>query len=50
MKCNKCSKFLLCDRSSCNFKRIRDVKIRREKEECQEIMKKNTNGKKKNTI
>lgn len=27
--CNACSKFLLYDRSSCNFKRIRDVKIKR---------------------
>lgn len=29
MECNKCSKFLLCDKKECNFKRIRSVKIKR---------------------
>ena len=27
MNCNACSKFLLCNKKECNFKRIRDVKI-----------------------
>ncbi len=29
MKCNACSRFLLCNKKECNFKRIRDVKIKR---------------------
>ncbi len=29
MKCNACSRFLLCDKKTCNFKRIRDVKIKK---------------------
>lgn len=29
MKCNACSRFLLCDKKECNFKRIRGVEIRR---------------------
>ena len=29
MRCNACAKFLLCDRKECNFKRIRDVEVRR---------------------
>lgn len=29
MNCNACSKFLICDRKTCNFKRIRDIKIKR---------------------
>lgn len=29
MKCNACSKFLLCDKKECNMKRIRYIKMRR---------------------
>lgn len=50
MKCNACSKFLTCDKKECDFKRIRGVKIRKEKERCQGTTKKNINGKKKNMI
>lgn len=27
--CNKCSKFIICDRKNCNFKNIKYVKVRR---------------------
>ena len=33
MKCNACSKFLICDKKECNFKRIRGVKVRRQEDE-----------------
>lgn len=30
MNCNACSRFLLCNKKECKFKRIRDVKIKRQ--------------------
>lgn len=29
MECNKCSKFLICDRKTCEFRKIRYLKVRR---------------------
>lgn len=33
MNCNACSRFLLCDKKECNFKRIRDIEVRRQEDE-----------------
>ena len=29
MSCNSCSKQFFCDKKECNFKRIRDVKVKK---------------------
>ena len=33
MSCNACARFLLCDKKTCNFKRIRDIEVRRQENE-----------------
>ena len=33
MGCNACARFLLCDKKECNFRRIRDVEVRRQEDE-----------------
>ncbi len=33
MRCNACAKFLLCDKKECNFRRIRDIEVRRQEDE-----------------